>query len=56
MFLLDLAVWRWLLPKCQVAVRVKKVRLEDNARWLLKFFMNQAHVFKLINLSGNILC
>ena len=45
-----------LQPKSSVAVRVKKVRDEDYVQWLLEFFMNLAHVFKLINLSGDIQC
>ena len=45
-----------LLPRTSVAVHVKKVRDEDYVQWLLEFFMNLAHVFKLINSSGDIQC
>ena len=44
------------LPKSSVAVHVKKVRDEDYVQWLLEFFMNLAHVFKLTNSSGSIRC
>ena len=45
-----------LLPKSSVAVRVKRVRDEDYVQWMLEFFMNLTHVFKFINLSGDIQC
>ena len=38
--------------KSSVAVHVKKVRDEDYVQWLLEFFMNLAHVFKLTKSSG----
>ena len=44
------------LAKSSVAVHVKKVRDEDHVQWLLKFFTNLAHVFKLTNSSGSIQC
>ena len=44
------------LPKSSVAVHVKKVRDEDYVQWLLEFFTNLAHVFKLTYSSGSIQC
>ena len=45
-----------LQPKVSAAVLVRKVRDEDYIWLLLEFFTNQAHVFKLTSLNGNILC